>query len=80
MEMEPKGGGDGDTILFAKVFRKDGLHGNMGSHVFLCVLYFNEMAVFFFLLCGMWTSRSLAQDVRCSHFSIARTFVLDKFL
>lgn len=43
----------------------------MGPWLFFCVLYFNGTVVFFFPLCGIWTSRSFAQHVCCSHFSIS---------
>lgn len=43
----------------------------MGPWIFYCVLYFSKTVVFFFPLGGLWTNRSVAQDVCCSHFSIS---------
>lgn len=74
-------GGDGDTILYAKVIKKETVYMGIWDLVsFFCVLYFNETAGFFFYFveCGP----ALVGCTRCLllPFSIARTFGLDKFL
>lgn len=43
----------------------------MRPWIFFCMLYFNRTVVSFFPLHGIWTNRSVAQDVCCSHFCIS---------
>lgn len=72
MEMEPNGR-DEDTILYAKLIKAkfSWEYETLNLFFFFCMLYFKRAVVSFFPLCGIGTSRSVAQDVCCSHFSIS---------